>query len=73
VEFVAAISTIFSKALISPFVSGIKGGSETVEDREDVYQHLRNTIQNSGFRGATLFISRPDDVRLTWKMREADP
>lgn len=66
----AAISTIFSKARICPFVAGIEGRLETGRESENVYQDLRSTIQKSEFRGATLFISQPDDIRLTWKMRE---
>ena len=68
VEFVAAISTLFSQARVYPLGSSVKSGSGPPPLGDEVYQTLRRTIEDSDV-SITLAMVRPEDVRLVWEKR----
>lgn len=70
VEFVAAISTLFSQARVYPADSGTKGSLKPEQPDDDAYRTLQKTVEDSSFRESTLAITRPEDVRLVWEMRK---
>ncbi len=66
----AAMCALFSQARVCPAVSRTEGDPKARGPGDDAYRELRNTIEDSTFRGSTLVITRPEDVRLAWEMRE---